>query len=70
MMGVEELDVRDLLIRIDERVKAVQEDIREINKMRKCSTHAEKLKTLERTVWGCIAIVGTLSIRILYETFK
>lgn len=70
-MGTDERNgLQDLLIRIDERVKSIQEDISEINGARRCHTHAEKLKTLERFVWGMAAAVASIAIRIIYEAFK
>ncbi len=66
----EESEVKDLLIRVDERVKSIQEDIAEINGARRCHTHAEKFKTLERFVWGMAAVVGGIATRVLYEAFK
>ncbi len=35
-------DLQDLLVRIDERVKAIQDDIREINQARQCASHRVK----------------------------
>jgi cell division protein FtsX len=61
---------RDLLVRIDERVKAIQEDIQDINKARACESHNEKIKTLERMVWGCVAALGGVGARILYTALR
>lgn len=70
-MGTDERsEFQALLIRIDERVKSIQEDIAEINGARRCHTHAEKFKTLERIVWGMAAVVGGLASRVIYEVFK
>lgn len=70
-MGNDERDdLRDMLIRIDERVKSIQEDISEINGARRCHTHAEKFRNLERAVWGTAATVAGLMARIIYEAFK
>ncbi|MBI9080271.1 MAG: hypothetical protein JEY79_11100 [Pseudodesulfovibrio sp.] len=63
-------DLQDLLVRIDERVKAIQEDIREINIARRCSSNNVKIRTLERMVWGCLAGLTGLCMRIAFETIK
>ena len=63
-------EFRELLIRIDERVKAVQVDIQQINDARSCATHAEKIKTLERMVWGTVTVLVGLVVRVAYETFR
>jgi len=63
-------DLQDLLVRIDERVKAIQDDIREINQARQCTSHRVKIKTLERMVWGCLAGVAGLGLRTAIEMLK
>lgn len=63
-------ELREMLIRIDERVLAIQKDIQAINKQRKCSTHGEKIKTLERMVWGTASAVLVLAVKAAYEVFK
>ncbi|GAB7023770.1 hypothetical protein [Salidesulfovibrio brasiliensis] len=63
-------EVRELLVRIDERVRAVQEDIREINDTRRCHSHRERIRTLERMLWGCMACVTGLGVRLLYDVFR
>lgn len=70
MADEKQTDSHDLLIRIDERVKSIQEDIKGINEDRKCHTHAEKLKNLERAVWGTAAVVLGLLVRVAYDVFK
>ncbi|WP_321404516.1 hypothetical protein [Maridesulfovibrio sp.] len=70
MSNEERDDLRDMLIRIDERVKSIQEDIAEINGARRCHTHAEKFRTLERAVWRTATVVAGLAVRIIYDTFK
>lgn len=70
MTAMEREDLQDLLVRIDERVKAIQEDIREINVVRKCSSHSVKIQTLERLLWGCFAGLGGVGARMLYEAFR
>jgi len=64
------MDLQDLLVRIDERVKAIQEDIREINVARRCASHQVKIKTLERMVWGCLAVLAGLGVRVAVEALK
>jgi len=70
MTAMDRQDLQDLLIRIDERVKAIQEDIREINLTRRCFTHQIRLKTVERMVWGCLAALGGVSARMVFEALK
>lgn len=60
------IELRDLLIRIDERVKAIQEDILDINGQRRCAEHAQRLRILERMVWGCVAAMLGMGVRMLY----
>ena len=69
-MSEERNETQELLIRIDERVKAIQEDIAEINGARRCHTHAEKLRSLERAVWGTGAVVAGIAGRVVYEVLK
>ncbi|WP_432735814.1 hypothetical protein [Maridesulfovibrio sp. FT414] len=69
-MNDERNETKELLIRIDERVKAIQDDIAEINGARRCHTHAEKFRNLERAVWGTGAVVAGLASRLVYEVFK
>ena len=63
-------DLQDLLVRIDERVKAIQEDIREINVARRCASHDVKIRTLERMVWGCLAGLAGLGARMVIEVLR
>ena len=70
MTAMERDDLQNLLVRIDERVKAIQEDIRDINMARHCVSHDEKSKTLERLVWGCLAGLTGVGVRILYEILR
>lgn len=70
MTAMERSDLQDLLVRIDERVKAIQEDIREINVARECSSHRVKIRTLERLVWGCLTGLAGLTLRVAYEALK
>lgn len=70
MTALDREDLQDLLVRIDERVKAIQEDIREINDVRRCSSHHEKIRALERMVWGCLAGLTGLGARMIFEALK
>lgn len=70
MTAMERTDLQDLLVRIDERVKAIQEDIREINEARRCPSHTEKIKSLERMVWGCLAGLTGVGARALYDVLR
>lgn len=67
---MEREDMQDMLARIDERVKSIQEDIRGINNARKCESNNEKIKNLERIVYGCAAAVIGIGSRVIYDTFK
>ena len=69
MTAMEREDLRDMLVRIDERVKAVQEDVRDINLARHCMSHDVKIRTLERMVWGCLAGLAGLGAKALLEVF-
>lgn len=70
MTAMDQQGVQDLLVRIDERVKAIQEDIREINAVRQCATHREKITTLERMVWGCMASLGVIGAKLIHEALQ
>lgn len=70
MTAMEREDLQNLLVRIDERVKTIQDDIREINMARRCISHHVKIKTLERLVWGCLAGVTGVGARIVYEALR
>jgi len=70
MTILERQDLQDLLVRIDERVKAIQEDIREINESRRCAANQVKIRSLERIVWGCMATVAALGARVLFEVVR
>lgn len=63
-------DLQNLLVRIDERVKAIQEDIREINVARRCASHHVKIRTLERLVWGCLAGLAGVGARMAFEVLR
>jgi hypothetical protein len=70
MTQMERQDLQDLLVRIDERVKTIQEDIREINIARSCAGHEVKIRTLERLVWGSVAGLMALGSRLLFTAFR
>ncbi|EGB15290.1 hypothetical protein DND132_2085 [Pseudodesulfovibrio mercurii] len=70
MTAMERQDLQDLLVRIDERVKAIQVAIREINEARQCAGNREKIRFLERLVWGSLAGVAALGGRILFEALR
>lgn len=70
MTAMEREDVQNMLVRIDERVKAIQEAIRDINVVRRCASHDVKIKTLERLVWGCLAGLAGLGARTVFETLR
>lgn len=69
-MADETNELQELLVRIDERVKGIQEDIAELNGVRRCHTHAQKIRNLERTVWAVAAVVAGVAARVAYEAFK
>ena len=70
MTAMEHSDMQDLLVRIDERVKSIQEDIRGINTARACEAHQVKIKLLERMVWGCMAGMAGMGLRVVFEVLK
>jgi hypothetical protein len=70
MVAEERDELHDLLIRIDERVKSIQEDIAGINRDRRCHTHTEKIRSLERAVWGTVTVVAGVTARVFYEVFR
>ena len=59
-----------LLARIDERVKAMSEDVAEMRRTRKCHTHSEKLRNLERVVFGMMTVTFGLIGKAVYELFR
>ncbi len=63
-------ELRDLLIRIDERVRSIQLEIGEINSDRHCRTHSEKIRNLERSVWGACALLGAVAARLAYGALQ
>lgn len=69
-MAEEKSELRELLVRIDERVKIIQEDIAELNAVRRCHTYAAKFRKLERTIWAVAAVVTGIAVRVAYEAFK
>ncbi len=70
MTALEREDLQSLLVRIDERVKAVQEDIREINEARQCAGHSVKIRSLERLAWGCVAGLAAVGANMLMEMLR
>lgn len=70
MTAMELSDMQDLLVRIDERVKSIQEAIQEINTARACAAHQVKIKFLERMMWGCMAGMAGLGLRAVFEALK
>ncbi|BBD08760.1 hypothetical protein [Desulfovibrio ferrophilus] len=60
-------DARLLLARIDERVKAIMEDVADLRRTRRCHTHSEKLRNLERVVYGLMMVSFGLLGRAIYE---
>ncbi|WP_207262901.1 hypothetical protein [Desulfovibrio sp. Huiquan2017] len=70
MTAMERQDLQDLLVRIDERVKAIQEAIREINDTRQCAGNREKIRFLERLVWGSLAGTAALGGRLIFEALR
>lgn len=70
MTAMDREDMQTLLVRIDERVKAIQEDVRDINESRNCQSHGVKIKFLERMVWGCASACAMLGLTALYDLIK
>lgn len=59
-----------LLARIDERVKAIMEDVAELRRTRRCDTHSEKLRNLERVVFGMMTVTFGLIGKAVYDLFR
>lgn len=70
MTAYEREDLQNLLVRIDERVKAIQEDIREINEVRRCSSHGVKIRSLERIAWGCMAGLAAMGANMVFNVLR
>ena len=70
MTAMEREDLQDLLVRIDERVKIIQEDIRRINETRRCAGHEVKIRSLERVAWGCLAGLAALGANMVMEALR
>ncbi|WP_419786347.1 hypothetical protein [Pseudodesulfovibrio sp.] len=70
MTALDREDLHGMLVRIDERVKAIQEDVREINEARSCVGHEMKIRSLERMVWGCAAGLAGIGARLVMEALK
>ncbi|MCJ2166029.1 MULTISPECIES: hypothetical protein [unclassified Pseudodesulfovibrio] len=70
MTTIERQDLQDLLVRIDERVKAIQIAIREINGARQCASHQVKIRILERLAWGCLAGMAAMGGRMVFEVLR
>lgn len=47
-----ERDWKELYGRLDERLKAIETLLSQFNGQRKCETNSEKLRTLEKVVYG------------------
>ncbi|MBU1002386.1 MAG: hypothetical protein KKE73_07665 [Proteobacteria bacterium] len=62
-------DDRMLLARIDERVKSIMEDVADLRRTRRCHTHSEKLRNLERVIYGLMTVSFGLLGRAVYELF-
>lgn len=58
------------LARIEERVREIQDDVRGINSDRRCAANGERLRTMERLVWGCVAAIGGIAVRLVYAALR
>lgn len=63
-------DMGELLARIDERVKSIMEDVAEMKRTRRCHTHSEKLRNLERVVYGLMTVSFGLIGKAVYDLFR
>jgi hypothetical protein len=66
----QEQDMRVLLARIDERVRAMARDVAEIKGTRRCHSHTEKLRNMERVVYGLMTTVFGLVGKAVYDLFR
>ena len=55
----------ELLLRIDERTKTIMEKIKPMS----CMLHQEKIRVLEKIIWGTLLIVITLTISTVWKGF-
>lgn len=66
----EDQEARLMLARIDERVKAIAEDVGEIRQTRKCHTHSEKLRNMERVMFGLMSVTFGLLGKLVYDVLR
>lgn len=67
---MQETSQAELLARIDERVSRIMQDIGELKEKQHCRVHAEKLKNLERIVYGVLAATLGLLVRAVYSALS
>ena len=59
-------DLQELYGRLDERLKNIELQLVQFNGQRQCATNSEKIRTLERFVWGAVAAAGTALIKAFW----
>lgn len=63
-------DARVMLARIEERVRAMAEDVAELKATRRCPTHAEKIRNVERVLYGMMTVVFGLIGKAVHDLFR
>lgn len=66
----DEQDLRVLLARIEERVEAMARDVAEIKGTWRCHTHAEKIRNVERVIYGLMTAVFGLVGKAVHDLFR
>lgn len=66
----ETTEARVMLARIDERVRAIAEDVAEIKGTRRCHTHTEKLRNMEHVLYGVMTVTFGLIGKAVYDLFR
>lgn len=66
----EDYAAREALARIEERMAALGEDVKEMKACMQCFSHAERIKGLERIVYGMLTVVVGLVAKAVYGLFK
>lgn len=70
LKGISDQEALLLLARIDERVKTMAEDIQQLRISKKCHTHTEKIRNIERIIYGMMTVIFGLLGKAVYELFK
>lgn len=66
----EDPQARMMLARIDERVKAIADDVGELRQTRKCHTHTEKLRNMEKMLYGLMSVTFGLLGKLVVDAIR